>query len=83
MYIFATILLFFSLFFLWQFALQAEEVPLLPERPFDRYVIYESLIFFWVFIVALVIIIRMKLKEIERVQKMGIDSEEKDAPLLD
>jgi hypothetical protein len=38
---------------------------------------------FWIAIIGLIIIIRMKLKEIEKIQKMGIDKEEKDIPLLD
>ena len=38
---------------------------------------------FWVGIIGLIVIIRMKLKEIERTQSMGIDKAEKEIPLLD
>jgi hypothetical protein len=54
-----------------------------PTAPYDRFTIYESLAFFWVAIIGVVVIIRMKLKEIERTQRLGIDKEEKDIPLLD
>ena len=38
---------------------------------------------FWAGIIGLIVIIRMKLKEIERIQSMGLDKAEKEIPLLD
>ena len=60
-----------------------EKIEVFPTTPFDRFIIYETLTLFWLGIIGLVIIIKMKLKEIERIQKMGIDREEKDNPILD
>jgi hypothetical protein len=60
-----------------------ENVETFPSAPYDRFIIFHTLAIFWIAIIGLIIIIRMKLKEIERIQKMGIDKEEKDIPLLD
>ncbi len=50
---------------------------------YDRFIIYQNLVIFWIAIFGLVIIILMKLKEIKRIKKMGIDREEKNIPTLD
>ena len=60
-----------------------EKIVLTPSAPYDRFIIFETLALFWIGIIGLIIIIRMKLREIERTQRMGLDKEEKDAPLLD
>ena len=60
-----------------------EKIALTPSAPYDRFIIFETLALFWIGIIGLIIIIRMKLREIERTQRMGLDKEEKDAPLLD
>ncbi len=60
-----------------------EKIDIFPAASFDRFIIYETLAVFWLGIIGLVVIIKMKLKEIERVQKMGIDREEKEIPFLD
>jgi hypothetical protein len=62
--------------------LAAEKAAVFPAAPYDRYLIYESLALFWVVIIGLIVIIRMKLKEIERTQALGADREDPDAPLL-
>jgi hypothetical protein len=49
----------------------------------EQYIAYENLALFWIGIIGLIIIIRMKLKEIERIQELGADKEEKDGPVLD
>jgi hypothetical protein len=49
----------------------------------ERFIIFENLALFWIGIIGLIVIIRIKLKEIERTQKLGIDKEEKDAPVLE
>jgi hypothetical protein len=38
---------------------------------------------FWIAVIGLIVIIRMKLREIERIQEMGEDREESNAPLLE
>jgi hypothetical protein len=62
---------------------QQENIEVFPPAPYDRYIIYEMLALFWAGIIGLIVIIRMKLKEIERTQNMGIDKAEKEIPLLD
>ncbi len=60
-----------------------DAVEVSPSAPYDRFTILESLAFFWIGILGTVVIIRMKLKEVERTQRLGLDKEEKDVPLLD
>jgi hypothetical protein len=62
---------------------QETKIDVFPVVPYDRFIIYQTLVIFWVGIIGLIIIIRMKLKEIERIQSLGIDKEDKDTPLLD
>jgi len=50
--------------------------------PYDGYIVYESLAVFWIVLVALIVVIRMKLREIERTQQLGADEEDPNAPLL-
>jgi hypothetical protein len=63
--------------------LAEEKIDVFPARPYDGFIIYQTLAFFWIGIIGLVIIIRMKLREIERTQRMNLDKEEKEIPLLD
>jgi hypothetical protein len=60
-----------------------DKIEIFPTTSFDRFIIFETLAIFWLGIIGLMVIIKMKLREIERTQKMGIDREEKDIPLLD
>ncbi len=62
---------------------KAEKIAVFPTAPYDGYIIYESLAVFWLFIIALLVILRMKLREIERTQALGLDQEDPDAPLLE
>lgn len=62
---------------------QDKAIEVFPSAPYDRFIIFQALALFWIGIIGLIVIIRMKLREIERIQKMGIDREQKDAPLLD
>jgi uncharacterized protein HemY len=64
-------------------ALAAEQIAVFPATPYDAYIVYESLAVFWIMLIGLIVIIRMKLREIERIQAMGADREESDAPLLE
>jgi len=61
----------------------AEKIAVFPDTPYDGFIIHESLVIFWIAILGLIVIIRMKLKEIERTQEMGADRENGDAPLLE
>jgi len=58
-------------------------IAVFPTVPYYMYIIYESLAVFWVAILGLIVIIRMKLREIERIQALGVGKEDQDAPLLD
>lgn len=60
-----------------------ETIMLFPVSSYDRHIIYQNLALFWFGIIGLIVIIRIKLKEIERMQKLGIQKEEKDIPVLD
>ena len=60
-----------------------EKIDVFPTTPFDRFIVYETLVLFWIGIIGLIVIIKLKLREIERTQKMGIDREEKEIPVLD
>ena len=75
----------FILFFLSfnSLAFAQEKIPVFPTTPVDVYTIYTSLAVFWLAIIGLIVVIKMKLNEIERIQKLGIDKEDSNAPLLD
>lgn len=63
--------------------LAEDKVEVFPSVRYDQYTIYQNLAVFWIGIIGLIVIIKFKLREIERIQKMVIDKEEKDIPLLD
>ena len=60
-----------------------EPIAVFPSTPYDGYIVYESLAVFWIAIIGLIVIIRMKLKEIARIQGLGADREDPNAPLLE
>lgn len=62
---------------------QQDKIDVFPAVPYDRFIVYQNLMVFWAGIIGLIVIIKMKLREIERTQKLGIDKEEKDIPVLD
>jgi hypothetical protein len=62
---------------------QQDKIDVFPAVLYDRFIVYQNLIIFWIGIIGLIVIIKMKLREIERTQKMGIDKDEKDIPILD
>jgi hypothetical protein len=53
----------------------AEKIAVLPTAPYYLYIAYESLAVFWVAILGLLVIIRMKLREIERIQALGVEED--------
>jgi hypothetical protein len=64
-------------------AFAEDKIPVFPTGPVEVYTIYTSLAVFWLAIIGLIVVIKMKLNEIERIQKLGIDREDTEAPLLD
>ena len=64
-------------------AFAEEKIPVFPTGPVEVYTIYTSLAVFWLAIIGLIVVIKMKINEIERIQKLGIDKEDANAPLLD
>jgi uncharacterized membrane protein YccF (DUF307 family) len=64
-------------------AFAEEKIPVFPEQPVEVYTIYASLAIFWFAIIGLIVVIKMKLNEIERIQKLGIDKEDPHTPLLE
>lgn len=76
----AIVILYF--FTLPSFAFAEEKILVFPTTPVAVYTIYISLAVFWLAIIGLIVVIKMKLNEIERIQKLGIDREDKEAPML-
>lgn len=58
------------------------KIEVFPPTPYEGYIVYESLAVFWLFIIGLIVIIRMKLREIERTQELGVEEADPDAPML-
>jgi len=51
-------------------------IEVFPSTPYYQFIIYENLAIFWIAIIGLIVILRMKLREIEKRQRMGLDREE-------
>jgi hypothetical protein len=78
------ILFYLVLFFLQAAILCAEtKIDVFPPTPYDQATVYINLGFFWAGIIGLVILLCMKLRELERTQKMEREELEKHAPLLE
>ena len=58
-------------------------IAVFPTATYYIYIVYESLAVFWVAILGLLVIIRMKLREIERIHTLDLEKEDQDAPLLE
>jgi hypothetical protein len=54
-------------------------IEVFPSTPYYQFIIFENLAIFWIAIIGLIVILRMKLREIEQRQKLGLDREEEDA----
>lgn len=61
----------------------AAKIEVSPTAPYARYIIYESLAIFWLFILSLIVIIKLKLREIARTQKLGLNREKAPIPQLE
>jgi formate-dependent nitrite reductase membrane component NrfD len=64
-------------------AFAEEKISVFPTSPVEVYTTYTSLAVFWLAIIGLIVVIKMKLNEIERIQKLGIDREDSNAPMLE
>lgn len=63
--------------------LAQEHLDLLPSSGYDRSLIYLNLAFFWIALIILIALIRLKLREIERVQAMDAGQEHEKIPTLE
>ena len=61
----------------------AEQISLLPPSAYDRSAIYVNLALFWIGIIVLIVLIRIKLRETERVQAMETKENGETTPLLE
>ncbi|MGA3175650.1 MAG: hypothetical protein ABSE25_14675 [Syntrophorhabdales bacterium] len=61
----------------------ALKIDLLPPSGYDRSAIYLNLALFWIAIIVLIVLIRLKLHEVERVQTMEAREKEEKIPMLD
>jgi hypothetical protein len=64
-------------------AFAEENILVFPNNSVEVYTIYTSLAVFWFAIIGLIVVVKMKLNEIERIQKLGIDKEDPHSPLLE
>ena len=58
-------------------------IDVFPPTGYDQATVYLNLAMFWAGIIGLVILLRLKLRELERVQRMEREEGEKAAPLLE
>lgn len=66
-----------------QTVLAEERIALIPPSAYDRASIYLNLALFWVALIVLIVLIRLKLREIERVQAMDAGRDDENIPMLD
>jgi hypothetical protein len=59
------------------------KIDVFPPTACDQATVYLNLGFFWTGIIGLVILLKLKLRELERTQKMEREEGEKSAPLLE
>ena len=82
--LYCLVLFFLQAAILWAETITETKIDVFPPIPYDQAAVYMNLGFFWAGIIGLIVIINMKLKEIERIQRMGsTEKEEKEIPLLD
>jgi hypothetical protein len=66
-----------------QAALAEEKIAFIPTSAYDRAAIYLNLALFWVALIVLIVLIRLKLREIERVQAMDTRQDDDKIPMLE
>ncbi len=62
---------------------EEKKIEVFPAAGYDQWTIYINLILFWFGIVGLVIVLVLKLKEIERTQKIEKPTRPEDIPFLE
>jgi len=67
----------------WAQTAAGTKIDVFPPVPYDQAWVYVNLGFIWAGIIGLVILLRMKLRELERTQRMEREEAEKTAPLLE
>ncbi len=77
------VLLFVQATAVWAETAAGTKIDVFPPVPYDQAAVYINLGFFWAGIIGLVILLRMKLRELERTQKMEREEAEKKAPLIE
>jgi hypothetical protein len=60
-----------------------EMIETAPGASYARFLLFETLAVFWIGIIGLVVIIKMKLREIERIQGMSPPEDQQGTPFLD
>ncbi len=63
--------------------LAEEKIALIPPSAYDRASIYLNLALFWVVLIVLIVLIKLKLREIERVQALDAGRDDEHVPMLD
>jgi hypothetical protein len=81
--LFCLVLFFLQAAILWAETSTGTKIDIFPPTPYDQATVYINLGFFWAGIIGLVILLKMKLRELERTQKMEQEEAEKEAPLLE
>lgn len=81
--LYCLVLFFLQAAILWAETSTETKIDVFPPAPYDQATVYINLGFFWAGIIGLVILLKMKLRELERTQKMEREESEKDAPLLE
>lgn len=60
-----------------------KQIDIFPASPYDQSTIYLNLLLFWLLIAGVVVVLWLKLREIERVQKMDKTKKQLDIPFLE
>jgi hypothetical protein len=81
--LYCLVLFFLQATILWAETSTGIKIDIFPPTPYDQATVYLNLGFFWAGIIGLVILLCMKLRELERTQKMEREQSEKDVPLLE
>lgn len=60
-----------------------EKIEVFPAAGYDQWTIYMNLILFWMGIGGIVVVLVLKLREIERIQKMNKTTKPEEIPFLE
>ena len=65
------------------YAIAASPIEIFPQSAYDSSTIYVNLTLFWGVVLGLIVTVKLKLREIERIQQMDTKEDEDKTPLLD